>query len=142
MQPNPTPVNLTLQISAGQDVDPETLDRLTRQLLAEIQDLDVESAGLLKGGPAPEGAKGPELVTLGSMAVLVLPVVAPKLIELLQSWVTRAENRTVKIKAQVADRSIEVEYSPAAMSNDELKRLVDTISQALPPSAPPAPAQS
>ena len=130
-----TPINLTLQLNVGKEDDPEALDRLARQLLAEIQELEVESAGLVKGGPAPEGAKSAELVTLGSLAVMVLPIIAPKVIELLQSWSMRAENRTVKIKAQVADRSIEVEYSPAAMSAKELKRLVNTISEALPPTA-------
>ena len=135
MASSETPVNLMLQLNAGKDNDPEALDRLTRQLLAEIQNLEVESAGLAKGGPAPEGAKSAELMTLGSLAVVVLPTIAPKVIELLQSWTMRAENRTVKIKAQVADRSIEVEYSPSAMSAAELKHLVSTISEALPPAA-------
>jgi hypothetical protein len=129
------PVKLTLQINPGADYNAEELDRLTRQLLTEIQDLDVESVELVKGGEPLAGAKSGELVTLGSLAVVVLPVLAPKLIELLQSWSTRAENRIVKIKAQVADRSIDVEYSPSAMSLDDLKRLVSTLSEALPPAA-------
>jgi hypothetical protein len=127
------PVKLTLQLNPGDNYNAEELDRLTRQLLTEIQDLDVESAELVKGGEPLAGAKSGELVTLGSLAVVVLPVVAPKLIELLQSWSTRAENRIVKIKAQVENRSIEVEYSPATMSPEDLKRLVNTISEALPP---------
>jgi hypothetical protein len=133
MSSSETPVNLTLQLSAGDVEDPESLDRLARHLLAEIQELEVESAALVKSGPAPEGAKSAELVTLGSLAVMVLPTIAPKLVDLLQSWAMRAENRTVKIKAQSADRSIEVEYSPAAMSTAELKQLLTSINRVLPP---------
>lgn len=126
------PINLILQLDAGKESDAEELDRLTRLLLTEIQELDVESVELVKGQEPPEGAKSAELVTLGSLAVAVLPTVFPKLIEFLQSWSMRAENRTVKIKTQVGDRSIEVEYSPATMSTAELKRVVKTLSDALP----------
>ena len=126
------PVQLILQLNAGQDEDAEELDRLTRQFLTEIRELEVESADLVKSSDLPQGAKAGELVTLGSLAVVVLPVIAPKVIELLQSWTTRAENRTVKIKAQVDNRSIEVEYSPSAMSATDLKHLVHTLTEALP----------
>ena len=133
MSPPVKPVRLTLQLNPGSDTSDEELDVQTRQMLIEIRELEVESAKLLKSGEAPEQTKSGELVTLGSLAVVVLPTIAPKLVELLQSWSLRAENRTVKIKAQVADRSIEVEYSPATMSTDELKRLVSSLSEALPP---------
>ncbi|HVN54508.1 MAG TPA: hypothetical protein VMT46_09280 [Anaerolineaceae bacterium] len=135
MPTSETPVSLTLQLGMGPDEDPDTLDRLARQLLIELQDLDVESAGLVRGGPAPQGAKSADLVTLGSLAVVMLPAVVPKVIELLQSWTMRAENRTVKIKSQVADRSIELEYSPTALSPAQLNQLVTTINQALQPAA-------
>lgn len=133
MPPAARSVHLTLQLNTGQDSDAEELDRLTRQLLADVRELEVESVELVKDGALPEGAKAGELVTLGSLAVAVLPTVAPKFMEFLQSWSTRAENRIVKIKAQVEDRSIEVEYSPATMTVDELKRLVNTLTEALPP---------
>ena len=74
-----SPIHLTLQLNAGKDDDPEVLDRQARQLLAEIRDLDVEDARLVKGGPAPQGAKSAEMVTLGSLAVMVLPTIATTL---------------------------------------------------------------
>jgi hypothetical protein len=128
----PNLIYLTLQINTGENQESEEIDRLTRHLSSEIGDLEVESVTLTKSGELPEGAKSAEMVTLGSLAVVVLPVVIPKLIELLHSWSTRGENRTVKIKAQVEDRSIELEYSPAAMSPDELKQLVQTLTVSLP----------
>lgn len=133
MQPLEKPINLTLQINPGEDYDPIELDRLTRQLLSEIEELDVQSAELVKTDEVPDGAKSGEMVTLGALVVTVLPIIAPKIVDLLQSWSMRAESRVVKIKAQVDNRSIEVEYSPAAMSTSELKRLLNTISQVIPP---------
>jgi hypothetical protein len=133
MPPTENAVNLTFQLNADENYDPEELDLLTRQLLTEVQELDVESAELVKGGELPQGAKAGELITLGTLAVAVLPAMAPKLLDLVQSWSMRSGNRRVKIKAQVDNRSIEVEYSPATMSADELKRLVSTLSEALPP---------
>ncbi len=55
----------------------------------------------------------------------------PKLIECIQNWVTRREGRTIKIKTQVGERSLEVEYSPTAMSQAELKGLVNTLMRAI-----------
>lgn len=122
---------LLLQVDAGADADAEELDQLTRQLRDEMQELDVESVELVKGEVVPEGAKVIEVVTLGSLAVSVLPSIIPKLIEFLQNWLMRGENRRIKIKTQVGDRSVELEYSPAAMSQTELKNLVDTLTGAL-----------
>ncbi len=141
MPPLANCVNLNLQLNPGSGSDADELDRLTRQFLFEVQELPVESADLVTRGPAPAGSKAGEEVLLGSLAVSVLPTVAPKLIDLLQSWLLRGENRTVKIKAQVQDRSIELEYSPSAMSPNDVKRLVSSLTDALSPSSPaPSPA--
>ncbi|HEX9018352.1 MAG TPA: hypothetical protein VF806_04165 [Anaerolineaceae bacterium] len=129
------PISLTLQLVADENADREALDRLTRELRSELLDLDVESVELARGGPAPDGSKAAEVVTLGALAVSIFPTLIPKLVDFLQSWSLRGESRTVKIKAQAQDRSIEVEYSPASMTPEELKRLVETITQALPPAA-------
>ena len=125
-------VNLTIQLIPAENTDSEELDRQTRQLLAEIQELDVKSAELVKGGEPPEGAKAADLVALSTLAIAVLPALAPKLIEFVQSWSMRAKNQIIKIKTQIADRSIEVEYNPATMSTDELTHLVKSILGALP----------
>ena len=83
------------------------------------------------GEPSPEGAKSAEAITIGALAVAVLPGFLPKLVEYLQSWTMRGENRRVRVMSQVGDRSIEIEYSPAAMSINELKRLVDSLTESL-----------
>jgi hypothetical protein len=45
----------------------------------------------------------------------------------------RGESRKIKIKTQVGDRSVEVEYSPQTTSPAELKNLVETLASALTP---------
>src|SRR5262245_58461536 len=117
-------VNLILRIDAGKDADLEELEDQTRQLLREIRDLDVELVELTSNEAVPEGAKSAEVVTLGVLAVAVLPAVIPEVIKFLQAWSMREENRTVKVKTQVGDRSLEVEYDTKAISQVELNKLI------------------
>lgn len=126
-----TPLNLTLTIHSDVEIDSNDLDLLTRSLRRELLDLDVERVDFLTAGEAPAGAKSGEALTLGTLVVSTMPVFVPKLIEFLHSWVTRAEDRKVKIKSQVGDRSIELEYSPKAISPEELKTLINTLSVSL-----------
>ena len=130
VQNNASLEQFTLQIQS-EDSDPERLDLLTRQLRAELLDLDVESADFIQKNQLPEGAKAVDAVTLGALAVAVLPGFLPKLVDYLQSWTLRGEGRKIKVKSQVGDRSIELEYSPEAMSQQELKTLVETLTNTL-----------
>ena len=115
---------LVLQINAGDDATAEELDRLTRQLLGELRELDeVEDVDLAKGEVAPVGAKVADPVTLGVLAIAVLPTFLPKLVEFVQAWAMRHQNRTIKFKGKVNSQEIEFEGPP-----DELKKLLATIS--------------
>ena len=129
-QDNPLLSYYTIRLQ-GEEIDPERLDRLTRQLRSELLDLEVESADFVQEDQLPEGAKAAEAITLGALAVAVLPNFLPKLVEYLQSWALRGEGRKIKVKSQVGDRSIELEYMPQAMSQEELKTLVETLTDAL-----------
>ncbi len=77
------------------------------------------------------GAKAGEAVTVGALALSVLPAVLPKLLEFLQAWVLRTKSRSVKVKADLGGRIVEVECS-GDMSQNEIKAV---ISQALSPAA-------
>lgn len=123
--------DLIVLIDAGEDADSEELDFLTRQLRSELQDLEVESVDLLRGDALPEGTKSAEAITLGALAVTLLPALTPKLIDFVQAWSMRGESRSVRIKTQVGERFLEVEYSPSTMSKKELKDLVDMLTGAL-----------
>ena len=123
--------DIIVTIDAGGELDADQLDRLTRQLRSELLDLDTESVELVKSDSAPAGTKSVEAVTAGTLAVAILPSLLPRLLEYLQSWTMREEQRKVKVKSQIGDRSIELEYSPSALSQAELKELVSTLTDSL-----------
>lgn len=131
MNNNFPPLNLSLALKLDSSADASELDRLNRSLRAEIEDLGVESVSLVSAGPAPHGAKAVDATVVGALAIAVLPVVIPKLIEFLQSWTMRSAGRTLKIKTQIGDRSIEVECDAGTVSRQELAKLVDTLSSKL-----------
>jgi len=109
-------VELNLEIIASDATD-EELDRVTRQLLSELRELDIESAELAKGDPAPEGSKG-DPITIGNIALEVLPVAIPSVIAFVQAWVMRGQGHTVKFKG----KGIEFEGSP-----EDLQKLLDSL---------------
>lgn len=100
------PIALELEVVA-RDASDEELDRMTRNLLAELREVHIESAGPLPTGTASEGSKG-DPVTIGQLALEVLPTAIPGLIALVQAWATRGQGRIVKFKA----KGIEFEGSP------------------------------
>ena len=118
---------LDVTISLRDEVDDGELDRLTRQLRDEIADLDVEEVGLAPGTELPLGAKG-EPITIGSIVVALASAgVFTGLIELLKSWALRREGRTITVKAKVGEREVEMTYSPAETSPEEMTRFANTI---------------
>ncbi len=115
-------IDFTVRVDS-EDPDDELVDELTRQLLREVRDCDIESA--------PPGAKSAGGFELGALAVSVLPNAVKQLVEFLFSWVKRGSDRVVKVSTQIGDRRFDVEYNPKTMSNDDLKRLVEDITGTL-----------
>jgi hypothetical protein len=127
MSPEENPSVLAMQIIIGGERDADELDRLTRGMLVEVQELDVESAQLMSEGEAPTGTKGADPITLGALSLAVLPPVLPKLVEFIQGWSMRGAGQVVKIKTG----SVEVEFTPdRPMSPDELVRCVKKLTAA------------
>lgn len=89
-------VELQVEVGAPEATD-EEIDRMARQLLSELRGLNVESAELTRSGPAPVGSKG-DAITIGSIALQVLPAVLPSVLGMVQAWALRGEGRMVKFK--------------------------------------------
>jgi hypothetical protein len=134
MPGDPRSTSLTIHLDAGTDVPADDLDALTRGLRDEIQDFGVETVALQSRAAIPAGAKSVEAVTLGALAVTILPQAIPRLIEFLQAWSLRRKDRTVKIKATVGDRSVDIEY-PEGASEVAVQELIQKMTASL---APPA----
>lgn len=110
------PIKLEIEVLA-KDTTEENLDKLTRNLLKELRETDVESANLVSIGTAPEGSKG-DPITIGTLALEVLPAVLPSVVALVQAWVMRGQGRTVKFKGN----GIEFEGSP-----EEFQKLLEKL---------------
>ena len=114
---NPDLTQLNIEISASDATD-EDIDRMTRQLLSELRETNVESVELVKSGDAPRGTKSGDPVTIGSIMISALPTVLPAVVALVQAWSTRGQGRTVKFKGL----GIEFEGSP-----EELQKLLEKL---------------
>jgi hypothetical protein len=112
---------LNIEVSAN-DTTEEDIDRMTRQLLSELREMDVEWAELTKGGSAPDGTKAFDPITTGSIIMAVLPSMLPKIVEGVQAWAMRGSNRTVKFKGKIAGQAVEFEGS-----GEDLQRLLATL---------------
>ena|SRR5574339_359740 len=115
---DPDLAQLHIEISES-DATQEDIDLMTRRLLSELRELDVESAELTKGGAAPAGTKG-DPISIGSIALELLPSVLPGVLGLVQAWASRGQGRTVKFKGM----GIEFEGS-----SEDLHKVLETLSK-------------
>jgi len=118
-----TPVELLVQVEAS-GADEEEIDRLTRDLLAELRDLPVESAEIPVAATRSAGAKSFGIEALGALALKVAPSALPKIVAFLRDWLNRGDGKHIKIKASNGKHSFEVDLPAGEFSHDELKELL------------------
>ena len=124
------PISLVVAVGDA-TADDNEIDALTRRLRQQLTEFDVDLVELASAGQAPAGSKSAEAAAVGTLVLTLLPAVLPKVIDFLQGWILRDKGRTVKIRAAAGDRSFDVEYSAGATSEAELKRLLQTLTDAL-----------
>ncbi|MDF2267755.1 hypothetical protein P2Q00_20275 [Streptomyces coacervatus] len=112
-------LQVLLSIGFDPEVDPEPAERLTRQLRAEIAELDIESVGPARAGSGPNGAKGADVVTLGAVVVALSASggVFTALIETLRDWLGRHSARH-RVSLTIDGDTIELERASAAERRD------------------------
>ena len=83
--------DLVLVVESEPDVDLDEVDRLVRQLCAELKDLDVESVAPVASEDVPLGAKGVDPFSLGALLVTLSATggVVTVLIETARDWLAR-----------------------------------------------------
>ena len=128
MSENPSTLIVELSVEGG---DPAELDELTRQLRAEVNEMDVESVEQVSLGQAPDGTKAADMAALGQLAVTLAPTLVPPLFELLKSWVERKPSTPVKIRVKSGRKTAQIEYDPAHTSAKDLEELVQTLNKSL-----------
>jgi hypothetical protein len=128
MSENPSTLIVELSVEGG---DPTELDELTRQLRAEVNELEVESVEQVSLGQAPNGTKAADMAALGQLAVTLAPTLVPPLFELLKSWVERKPSTPVKIRVKSGRKTAQIEYDPAHTSAKDLEELVKALNKSL-----------
>jgi hypothetical protein len=119
-------LSTTLELTLP-DGDAAELDQATRRLRAELLELDVESATPVARQALPSGAKAAGALEWGQLLVVLAPAVLPKLIEYLQAWSARQSAQRVKITSTVGDRSLEIDFPPGGIRQEELKALLREV---------------
>lgn len=114
-------VNLT---ASGEKAD---LDALARQLLAELRNLNVDEVRLKAAADHQAGAKAGEAVTIGALAIVVLPAVLPELVSFLKDWCLRKPDRSIKITRRTGDNEIHAEFNLDGVSKQDLDAVIRAI---------------
>jgi hypothetical protein len=113
--------SLELQLDAS-DGDAEELERLTRQLRGQLEELDVDAVEPISGGrPAPEGTKAVDWVVIGGLVVRYGPAGVSAVVRSVQAWVSRDARRSVTIRE--GDRELVLDAATA----DQQERLVEAF---------------
>jgi hypothetical protein len=124
MSEHTTELLIELSLEGG---DAAELDELTRQLRAEVEELNVDSVDRVSAGVAPEGTKALDLAVIGQMAVTLAPAIVPPLFDLLRSWVERKPSTPVKVRVKVGKRTAQIEYDPTKTSAKDLEALIKAL---------------
>lgn len=109
------------------DGDPEEVDKLTRALRSQLEQLDVETVESVSAGAVPEGAKAVDWQLVGQLAVTLAPIVITPVFDLLKAWIQRQPSVPVKIRVRIGKKVSEVEYDPTKTSADDLNKLLKTL---------------
>jgi hypothetical protein len=121
-----TPVEFLVQVEAS-GADEEEIDRLTRDLLAELRDLPVESAEIPVAATRSAGTKSFGIEALGALALKVVPSALPKIVAYLRDWLKRGDGKHIKIKASNGKHSFEVDLPAGEFSHEELQELLANL---------------
>lgn len=107
-------VSVLLVLTPDPELDLAAGERLTRQLRAELAELDIESVGLVGGGTVPDGAKGTDPVTVGAVIVALSASggVFTTVIETARDWLTR-HRRAHRISVTIDGDTLELDRATA-----------------------------
>lgn len=128
MSENSAELLIELSLDGG---DTTELDELTRQLRAEVAELNVDSIQQVSEGVAPKGTKAVDMAAIGQMAVTLSPMIVPPLFGLLKSWVERKPSTPVKVTVKVGRKTAQIEYDPTRTSAKDLELLIKTLNKSI-----------
>jgi hypothetical protein len=112
---------LELSIEIVQDLDPEGLDRASRSLRRDLNEIDSVTARPTEQ-PGGAGAKG-DIGLLGTISVTMISAAVPAVIALISRWVNERNRCVVRI-ARPDGTSLEIQHT---LARDEVERIVASL---------------
>lgn len=119
------PLDLVLILDRD-GISDRRLDDMTIQLKSELEQIRPASVDRVRVDENPNGTMAGEAFTLGAIALAVLPVTIPALIQFLHDWKLRNANRTITIRRKIGDEEIEVTV-PEDISPARLKSFIKKV---------------
>jgi hypothetical protein len=117
---------LLLELGSDEPTETAQLNHLARKLNKEFQQANIDSG--LPTVPAPAETRSGLEVMAGAILVKVAPDLIPLVLKQLMKFIFRSPDRSIKVKVQLGDRSVEVEYPTAAsLSDDDVAALVKRL---------------
>jgi hypothetical protein len=111
---------LILHLDPDHEGDAEELEKFSRQLREELMDMDLEAVDFISTGETPEKAKGFP-IEWGTLIVALVASggVITTLINVLKSWLTRQDRRSITL--EINGDKLEV----SSISSEEQQKLID-----------------
>jgi len=117
---------LLLKFGSSQAIEDAELDRLARRFNLELQNENIDSELAL--ATTPEETKSAIGAAIGALAVKIVPNVLPLLIERIRQFLARSPNQTVKVKIQLGDRAVDIEYpGDKRLSTKDVSVLIEAL---------------
>ncbi len=104
------PIELQIELSA-EDSNDEDLDRITRALIGELRETNVEAVSMVRQESTPSGTKSGGMEVVGIIAVAVLPKALEITLDLIVAWAKRKQGRNIKVITRMEGKVFEVEGS-------------------------------
>ncbi len=124
-----TELVISVSIDDGDQVE---LQKLTKQLQLEIEQLHIDSVEKVSIDKLSKGEKGVDWTIIGEMIVTLAPTIIPSLFDILKSWINRHPAVPVKIKVRIGkNKTAQIEYDPTKTSTQELESLIKTLGRSI-----------
>jgi hypothetical protein len=121
-------LQLTLVLAADASTDLAETRDLALRLRDELRNADVLAAEFATNlAAAPPGTKSPTQITSDPIWLTIAVTAIPSIIVLIQSWLLRQQNQTLKVK--IGEVELEV---PRNATQAEIGRLIGAVRQLAP----------
>ena len=116
---------MRILLDTGEDSDAEELASQTARLRRRLLELDVDDVRLASAGPAPDGARGPDALAVGTLLVALAgtPHLLSSVGQVVSGWMSSRNGRAVAV--QIGEQRIEL----TGVTRDDQERMLRLFEQ-------------